>query len=94
MVSGATVTVTDIGTQEQRVVTTSAEGRYSAPMLKPAQYLGVASGDGLNSNKVSATVLVGRQAVVDLKMTPTSGQQTVTVSASTDQLIRTQGTSC
>ena len=92
VVSGATVTITDIDTQEQRVVTANAEGRYSAPLLKPAQYLVVASGDGLNSNKISATVLVGRQAVVDLKMTPTSGQQTVAISASTDQLIDTQGT--
>lgn len=91
VVPGATVTITDIDTQEQRVVTTNSEGRYSAPLLKPAQYLVVASGAGLNSNKVSVTVLVDRQAVVDLKMTPTSGQQTVTVTAGTDQLIDTQG---
>jgi hypothetical protein len=37
VVPGATVTITDVGTQEQRAVTTSAEGRYSAPLLKPAQ---------------------------------------------------------
>src|SRR5579863_10550553 len=90
VVPGATVTITDIATQEQRVVTTNAEGRYSAPLLKPAQYLVVASGSGLTSDKFAATVLVGREAVADLKMTPTGGRQTVTVSASADQLIDTQ----
>lgn len=90
VVPGATVTITNIGTQEQRVVTTNAQGRYTAPLLKPAQYVAVAQGGGLSSNKVTATVLVGQQAVADLKVTPSSGQQTVTVSADSGQLIDTQ----
>src|ERR1700739_493635 len=60
LVSGATVTIIDVGTHDQRQVMTNGEGRYTAPLLKPAQYQVVASGNGLTSNRVDATVLVGR----------------------------------
>jgi outer membrane receptor protein involved in Fe transport len=66
---------------------TNGEGRYTAPLLKPTQYRVVASGNGLTSNKADASVLVGREEVVHLKMIPTGEQQTVTVSADSGQLI-------
>ena len=37
-VHGATVTVTDVNTNRQRVVTTSAKGVYSVPSLAPGDY--------------------------------------------------------
>ena len=37
-VPGATVTVTDVATNRQRVVTSSGEGIYTAPSLAPAEY--------------------------------------------------------
>jgi hypothetical protein len=87
VVSGATVTITGVGTQGQRQVMTNGEGRYTAPLLKPTQYRVVVSGNGLTSNIVDASVLVGREEVVDVKMIPTGEQQTVTVSADSGQLI-------
>ena len=37
-VPGATVTVTDVDTNRQRVVASSAEGVYTAPSLAPGDY--------------------------------------------------------
>ena len=37
-VRGATVTVTDVNTNRQRVVTSSAQGLYAVPSLAPGDY--------------------------------------------------------
>lgn len=87
---GATVTITDATTGDTRVLTTNADGRYSAAFLKPGKYTVSAEAPNLRSNSVSIEILVGQQSVVNLTITPTGNQQVVTVNANNAQLIDTQ----
>jgi hypothetical protein len=69
VVSGATVTVTNTGTNQARKVTTSAAGNYSVPYLNPGIYDVTAENPGfkLDSRK-GVQVEVGATARVDFTM--------------------------
>jgi outer membrane receptor protein involved in Fe transport len=90
VIPGATVTLTDTATGAKRVLTANAEGRYTAPLLKPSTYLVTAKSPGLTAVPVRIQVLVGQNAVANVQMTTSTSNQTVTVSAETGQLIDTQ----
>src|ERR1700739_2217716 len=49
IVPGATLKSIDTATNAAIVVTTNAEGRYSAPLLKPSKYQISASANGLSA---------------------------------------------
>ncbi|MFT4111265.1 carboxypeptidase regulatory-like domain-containing protein [Silvibacterium sp.] len=90
VVPGATVTVRDTATGATLTVTTNAEGRFSALLLKPSTYEISAQYTGLASGKTSVAVTVGQTVTSDLKVTPSGENTTVTVSAQAAQLTDTQ----
>src|SRR5438270_11186709 len=72
--SGATipdvrVTVKDVGTGFERVVTTGADGTYVVENLKPGQYQVSASKTGFNEKVISGiTVAVDQRARIDVQL--------------------------
>src|SRR5579859_4568488 len=90
VVPGATVTITDLATRDQRVLTSNAEGRFTVPFLKPDDFEVSATGQGLQSTKTTVQVLTGQQSAVNLTLAPNATSQTVEVSANNAQLIDTQ----
>ena len=54
---GATVTVTNTGTNAQRVVSTDAEGRFSVPTLPPATYTVRVELSGFQTSELSGLTL-------------------------------------
>ncbi len=90
VVPGASVTVTDLATRDQRVLTSNAEGRFTAPFLKPDNFEVSATSQGLQSTKTTVQVLTGQQSAVNLTLAPNATTQTVEVSANNAQLIDTQ----
>src|ERR1700743_1805109 len=75
VVPGASVTITDLATQDQRVLTTNAEGRFSVPFLKPDNFEVSATAQGLQSSKTTVQVLTGQQSAGNLSLTPTATSQ-------------------
>jgi hypothetical protein len=90
VVPGATVTFINTGTNAKLVVTTNAEGRYTAPQLAPGTYKVSATAAGLQSETSMVNVLIGTEIPVDLKVTPTADKTIVEVSATSLPLVDTQ----
>src|SRR6202020_2339467 len=90
VVPGATVTITDLATRDQRVCTSNEEGRFTAPFLKPDNFEVSATAQGLQSTKTTVQVLTGQQSAVNLSLSPNATSQTVEVNANNAQLIDTQ----
>jgi len=90
IVPGASVTITDLATMDQRVLTSNAEGRFTVPFLKPDNFEVSATAQGLQSSKTTVQVLTGQQSAVNLTLAPNATTQTVEVSANNAQLIDTQ----
>jgi hypothetical protein len=90
VVPGAAVTVTDTATGAVTNLTTNADGRFTAPFLKPDKFTVTATATGLQSTTTSVQVLTGQTQLVNVTVTPTASAQTVTVSANNAQLIDTQ----
>src|SRR3984957_10443191 len=90
VVPGASVTITDLATRDQRVVTSNEEGRFTVPFLKPDNFEISATAQGLQSAKTTLQVLTGQQSAVNLVLAPNATTQTVEVSANNAQLIDTQ----
>jgi hypothetical protein len=90
VVPGASVTITDLATRDQRVLTSNAEGRFTVPFLKPDNFEISATAQGLQSTKTTVQVLTGQQSAVNLTLSPNATTQTVEVSANNAQLIDTQ----
>ena len=90
VVPGASVTITDLATRDQRVLTSNAEGRFTVPFLKPDNFEVSATSQGLQSTKTTVQVLTGQQSAVNLTLAPNATTQTVEVSANNAQLIDTQ----
>jgi len=88
-VPGAGVQVKDTATGAVLKVAANAEGRYSAPLLKPSKYQLTATASGLTSQPILVDVLVGQTPNVDLAVVPAGVNSTVTVSAQTVELTDT-----
>jgi hypothetical protein len=90
VVPGATITITDLATSDVRILTSNAEGRFTAPFLKPDNFKISAEASGLQSTTTTLQVLTGQQSAVNLTLTPNATTQTVEVNANNAQLIDTQ----
>gem|GEM_PF-386108 len=86
-VANATVVLQNQASGATLKVTTNAEGKFTAPLLKPGVYILTATGQGLTTNKTSVEVPVGAIATADLKMKPAGAAATVEVSAATVPII-------
>jgi hypothetical protein len=89
-VPGAAVVLRDTATGTVINLTTNAEGRFTAPFLKPDMFNVSATAAGFQSNTTSVQILTGQQSVVNVKVSPSANTQTVEVNANDAQLIDTQ----
>ncbi len=80
-VPGATVTVTNTDTGEQRSLTTDADGRYRAVLLSLGSYRVKAELKGFKTiERTGVTLRAGQTAVIDLPMEVGGVEEVVTVS--------------
>lgn len=89
-VPGATILVRDTLDGATINLVSNAEGRFTAPFLKPDPYDLIASAPGLQSTSTKVQVLTGQQSAVNMIVSPTATAQTVEVTANNAQLIDTQ----
>jgi hypothetical protein len=89
-VPGAAVVLKDTATGAIVNLTTNAEGRFTAPFLRPDTFNVSATAAGFHSNTISVQILTGQQSVVNVKVSPSTNTQTVEVNANDAQLIDTQ----
>ncbi|MGH9470637.1 MAG: carboxypeptidase regulatory-like domain-containing protein, partial [Terriglobia bacterium] len=86
----AKVTVTDIGTGVNRVLTTDSSGYYSVPNLPPGTYKVSAAKQGFTTGVHTGVALFAASTVrVDLTLPPGSVTQTVTVNAGIVPMLQT-----
>jgi hypothetical protein len=90
VVPGATVTITNLGTNTTQTLTTNSEGLYEAPFLSPATYevSGTAQGFGRTVNN-NVIVNVGQRVSVDLELRAGGVEGNVMV-VDTPQLLQTE----
>ncbi|OYW07438.1 MAG: hypothetical protein B7X34_10995, partial [Acidobacteriia bacterium 12-62-4] len=82
-ISGATVTVTNVGTQTVRTANTNGEGFYTVPLLPPGAYRVEASNPGFAPQKLNELRLeTGQTARLDFELKPGSVVESIDVSAS------------
>ena len=89
-VPNAAVVLKDTATGAVINLTTNAEGRFTAPFLKPDTFNVSASAAGFQSNTTSVQILTGQQSAVKIIVSPSANTQTVQVNANDAQLIDTQ----
>jgi hypothetical protein len=89
-VPGAAVVLKDTATGAIVNLTTNAEGRFTAPFLRPDTFNLSATAAGFHSNTISVQILTGQQSVVNVTVSPSTNTQTVQVNANDAQLIDTQ----
>ena len=81
-VPAATVTVKNQKTGEERVVTTTAQGRYVVPNLKPSVYtIRATFGSFQPLEYTDLTLAAGQEFSLDLELHPAGVSETVTVTA-------------
>src|SRR5262245_26065050 len=86
-VPGATVTITNAGTNGQRVITSTGEGVYTAPGLAPGTYrISVALQGFKPLRREGIQLATGETARIDLEIAVGTLQEQVTVTGSTPML--------
>jgi hypothetical protein len=81
-VAGATVTVTDVNTNLQRIVVSSGEGVYTAPSLAPGDYRVDVELTGFKAaRRVGIHLSTGEKARIDFDLAVGSVREQVTVTA-------------
>ena len=89
-VAGATVTITSVDRQFSDVVSSNESGLYSKERLLPGNYEVKVEATGFKQNLISKVfVNVDTQTKVDATLEPGAVTDTVTVTASTGQLLKT-----
>ena len=87
VVAGASITVTNSATQQQRVLTTDKAGAYSAELLTAGTYSIAAEAPGFTRTELTAVQVGVNQVVrVDLELKVGSASQTVEVTAAPPML--------
>ncbi len=89
-VAGAKITVRDTLNGATLNLVSNAEGRFTAPFLKPDPYELAASAPGLQSSSIKVQVFTGQQSAINMIVSPMATAQTVEVTANNAQLIDTQ----
>lgn len=92
-VAGAKVTTTEAATGLQRTATTSGEGFYTLPSMRPAAYkMSVESPGFRTSIESGVTLEADQKATVNFKLELGAVSETVSVQASTSQVDTSTGT--
>jgi Carboxypeptidase regulatory-like domain/TonB dependent receptor len=81
-ISGATVTIVQVGTNAKRTVTTSDVGSYTVTQLAPGRYnIKVDKGGFDSSQESDITLAIDQVAKIDVQLKVGSNQQTISVDA-------------
>ena len=92
MVPGATITVTNVATNRQRIVTSNAEGVYTAPSLLPGEYrIDVELQGFKSSRRAGVKISTGEKARIDLDLVVGAISEQVTVTADASALREATG---
>jgi hypothetical protein len=90
VVPGATVTVTNAGTNEKRTATTNTNGEYLVPSLRAAVYtVEVTAASFATTTVTNVQVAVGQQLDLDVALSPQAQTVTVDVVSSSETAINT-----
>ena len=82
VVPGAKVTITDIGTTIEQSVMSDARGSYAFTALNPSNYKLLIEASGFGSiEKTGISLTVNQQTTLNIELTPSRQQTTVTVQA-------------
>lgn len=93
VISGATVTLKNLGTGQMRTVTTDAAGSYKFTQLQPGHYSVTFSASGFKSVEVpSITISITETAVLNHRLQVGAQTQQVTVESSTQTIQTTNAT--
>jgi hypothetical protein len=93
-VSGATVTITNLGTRTDQTFTTNGDGIYEAPFLNPASYMVLVSATGFKRAIVNEVVVnVGRRESVNFQLETGDVTATVVVADTSTPLVQTENAS-
>ena len=90
VIPGATVTLTNQGTQAQQKATTGDTGFYNFRELAPGAYTVVVTANGFKQQTFSDVAITGEEARgLDVKMAPGAETQTVTVNGNETPVLNT-----
>src|SRR5215471_7503382 len=93
IITGATVTVTDVARGISRPLTTDQAGQYNAPNLIPGTYTVRAQASGFRTvERTNILLEVGQEIQVDLKLQPGAMAETVTVTEAVPMVETTNAT--
>jgi hypothetical protein len=92
VISGARVTVTNVGTAQIVELTTNSAGSYNSGALAPGSYRVKASSPGFKSTTIPVTVQVGNTSTANAQLEVGQESQIVEVSASQVQVNTSQAT--
>ncbi|MEW6125416.1 MAG: TonB-dependent receptor [Acidobacteriota bacterium] len=82
VVSGATVTITNVKTNIERQVKTTDEGTYTVPLLDVGEYRVTISAQGFKEAKLEGVTLqVGDRLPLDVTLDPSGAAESVTITA-------------
>lgn len=87
VVTGATITVTDLGTNVARTAKSGSSGEYTFSSLRPSHYKIVVSANGFQDSEISDLELHTQDTLAEnIRLAVGSSSQTVTVNAETSQI--------
>ncbi|MBC7796668.1 MAG: TonB-dependent receptor [Pyrinomonadaceae bacterium] len=90
VVPNATITITNVGTNETRTIVSGDDGAYSVTSLRPATYTISVSAAGFAANTITDVQLaVGQQLDLPILLAPQGGTVTVEVTSASDAGIDT-----
>ena len=81
VVPGATITIRNTATGQERNLTSGEDGAFSAPSLPAGGYVVTAALTGFRTQRIEVTVATGRVAAVEMRMELGQASETVTVAA-------------
>jgi hypothetical protein len=91
-ISGAEITITNVGTRQVINLVTNSSGSFNSGALIPGDYKTRVSAKGFSSAEVSLTVLIGNTATVNVNLRIGNEKEVVEVQSSTLQVNTEQAT--
>jgi outer membrane receptor protein involved in Fe transport len=86
VIAGATVVVKNLGTSQERTVTTGASGNYTVTNLQPSKYLVTATQKGFAAAKTQIEVSVGTKVSADFTLEVGSATTVIEGAGSAEQV--------
>jgi hypothetical protein len=79
VIRGAEITITNLATGQQTIVTTNSSGDFSSGALVPGEYKTTVSATGFRAAESTVSVLVGNTATLNISLQIGAGNEVVTV---------------